>query len=174
MRARPFLTSNSTRSLRSRRSNTPVLNFARKANRPTSRSSQTCEGLIENFEQENTPCFVNAHRRREADRLSPQSALFESQPHLLTRFHHLRALRLGRLFGHIISTSSMPSIEPLPRTSPMMLCFSFSRLSPAEMCFPILSEFACNFSRSITCKARGPLRANHRIAAEGVEVNALR
>ena len=56
----------------------------------------------------------------------------------------------------------------------MMLCFSCSLTSPAEMRLPILSEFSCKLLALDDFENGLALRANDRISAESVEVNALR
>src|SRR6266852_2130330 len=53
---------------------------------------------IQNPQKEIRVLLIYAHRRGEADSLSPKSALTEEQSHFLTCLQNLRALFFGRFF----------------------------------------------------------------------------
>ena len=56
---------------------------------------QPIKRLIEDFEKEVGVLFVDAHRRRKSNGLSPQTAFAEEQAHFFTQLENLRAFFLG-------------------------------------------------------------------------------
>ena len=67
----------------------------------------------------------------------------------------------------------MPSMRPLPRTSPIRLCFSLRRFKPADTGAD-LERVRLQLLAVDHLQHGHALRADDRIAAEGVEVDPLR
>ena len=107
-------------------------------------------------------------------RLAPQAALAEQQAQVSGGLDALARTR--RMAGSFVARSltiSMPSIKPLPRTSPMMLCLLFQLFQSGEDVVAELERVRLQVFALDDFEHGLAHRADDRVAAEGVEMNPL-
>src|SRR5260370_31616973 len=134
---------------------------------------QTAKRAVENFEEKIGVLLVDAHRRREPDRLSPESAFAKEQTHFLAGFHDLRALVPGRLFPLSIFHQLDPEQEAFSAHVAGDVVFFFPFVEPCENSISNFERVCLKFFAFDHLEDGAGLRTDNRISAEGVEMNAL-
>ena len=132
------------------------------------------EGGVEHFDQKFGVGLGQAHRRGEPDGLAPKAAFAEQQAEVAAGFHDLRAFGLGRFFGRAVLDQFHAQQQALAAHVADDVVLGLQLFQPGHDEAADLERVGLEIFALDDFQHGFALRADDRVAAKGVEMNALR